>query len=110
VAIYVTIRLLEVIMGKCGKKANSLEELLTQINALEGFVKNTWWMARRYVDGRSTYAPGVYNEAVKKLQDAGLGSLFGDCDEIYASDGMFGEWDPELERFTGKKIQDTDRN
>jgi hypothetical protein len=32
-------------------------------------VKEILWMARRYADGRATYAPQLFNEAQKVLQE-----------------------------------------
>src|SRR5215217_5979503 len=34
-------------------------------------VRDIHWMARRYADGRLTYAPGMFNDAITKAIDAG---------------------------------------
>lgn len=40
--------------------------------ALEAVVRDLHWMARRYVDGRSSYAPGLFNDHVRTLQRLGI--------------------------------------
>lgn len=46
-------------------------------------VREIWWMARRYADGRNTFAPHMFNEAIKQAVE-----WLGDDDkgEIYAKD------------------------
>lgn len=34
-------------------------------------VRDIYWMALRYADGRHTYAPGMCNDALRKAYDAG---------------------------------------
>ena len=59
------------------KKADTLEKVVIDIQ----------WMAKRYVDGRRTYAVAMYNDAIKKAIDMGL-HFREDCDgEIFAKDG-----------------------
>jgi hypothetical protein len=71
--------------------------------ALKYIVEQTLWMARRYADGRMTYAVSMFNDAVHELDRAGLSHLFtGDPAENYkrfADDGMFGRYDPEIKNF-----------
>ena len=31
---------------------------------LETIILDMWWMARRYADGRMSYAPSMYNDAI----------------------------------------------
>lgn len=35
-------------------------------------LKEIMWMARRYADGRQTYAVGIYNEVVRKCLRLGI--------------------------------------
>lgn len=71
--------------------------------ALKYIVEQTLWMARRYADGRMTYAVSMFNDAVHELDRAGLSHLFtGDPAENhkrFADDGMFGRYDPEMKNF-----------
>lgn len=63
-------------------------------------LKDLCWMARRYCDGRSSYAPSMFNNIVDGLIAAGVPIEPVNEDEgIYAKDGMFGVWDPALRRF-----------
>lgn len=49
-------------------------------------VRDIHWMARRYADGRNTYAPSMFNQAIKKAVEGGW--LQGTDDEpLYARDG-----------------------
>lgn len=85
-------------------------ELISQIKAMRSFIKDTHWMARRYADGRSTYAPSMFNEALLWLKKAGLGDLVEKvgCDPEYARDGMYGEWNPERRVFKGVPPEEKD--
>lgn len=65
---------------------------------LELIIANTLWMARRYVDGRSTYAPGLVNEAIDMALELEL-DIYGPMDDMYAEDGLFGTWNPETKSF-----------
>lgn len=54
-------------------------------------VKDIIWMARRYADGRRTYAPDMFNEAQKKLVDTLGMNVIGNEDKVvkdfpYATD------------------------
>lgn len=69
---------------------------------LKRIIKETLWMARRYADGRSTYAPEMVNKCIMSAEKLGI-SLEGPVDEPYAKDGMFGVWNPETERFENEK-------
>ena len=39
---------------------------------LEAILRNTFWMARRYANGRQTYTPSVINNALSQLLDIGI--------------------------------------
>ena len=58
---------------------------------LETIIRDIYWMARRYADGRHTYAPSMYNEAIYKAQELGLDlkpdSITG---TLWATDGDYG--------------------
>jgi hypothetical protein len=72
------------------------------INDLERIIKDTLWMARRYADGRSTYAPETVNKFIDLAIELGI-DLDGPPEEMYARDGMFGEWDSKLGVFKNEK-------
>jgi hypothetical protein len=57
---------------------------------LIAIIKQTMWMARRYADGRMTYAPGMYNDAAELAVELGVLSVndFGHDAEIFAKDSM----------------------
>ena len=40
-------------------------ELQDRIQALERIVTDIHWMAKRYADGRNTYAPSMFNRAMR---------------------------------------------
>lgn len=69
-------------------------------NSLYSIIENTMWMARRYADGRSTYAPTDFNNAVHLLDELGLQDLLReDNGERFANDGGFGKYNPTLRKF-----------
>ena len=39
---------------------------------LEAILRNTFWMARRYANGRKTYTPSVINNALSQLFFIGI--------------------------------------
>lgn len=47
------------------------------------------WMARRYADGRSSYAPTKFNDHVRMIVDTGIGLNH----PLYARDGMGRKFD-----------------
>lgn len=74
----------------------------TENDKLKFALRQTLWMARRYADGRSTFAPSDFNEVVHMLDDMGLGELMPGDDagrKRFASDGMLGEYNPETRQF-----------
>ena len=54
------------------------------IDALIGIIHNTFWMARRYANGRQTYAPNIINDCLEKLHTLGIDI---DPDEALIHDG-----------------------
>lgn len=81
----------------------TMKKLRDENEDLKMIILDVMWMAFRYVDGRSTYAPHMFNMAVHKLDSLGLSHLYaGDTafeNRRFAKDGMFGEWNPELKTF-----------
>ena len=65
---------------------------------LEQMIKQIWWMARRYADGRSTSAPSIVNQIYDKCQKMNV-DLGDDDGKKYADDGNFGIWIPEKQTF-----------
>lgn len=66
------------------------------------------WMARRYADGRRTYAVSMYNDAVKQALSLGI-ELNNSDGTIWAGDGDFG-MPPEEEAITYFREQSTIEN
>ncbi len=59
---------------------------------LRTIIQETLWMARRYADGRCTYAPSTVNEAIDAALALGL-HITTDADgTMYAKDGQLGQW------------------
>lgn len=79
------------------------KKLKEENEALKKIIEDTLWMALRYVDGRSTYAPHLFNRAVHKLDELGLGHLYdgerAENNRRFARDGMLGDWDPVTRSF-----------
>ena len=60
----------------------------------EEILRDYHWMARRYADGRQSYAVGLFNGHTENLLDAGL-TLNPTADEkLFADDAMFGPYRP----------------
>lgn len=58
--------------------------------ALKQVIKDIWWLARRYADGRRSYAVSLYNDAIETC--LGLGMKFEPdpiSGGIWAKDGDF---------------------
>jgi len=71
-----------------------------KIQILEHLLQETLWMARRYADGRSTYAPKMFNDVVHTLDALGLQHLLvGDDGKRFADDGGLGIYQPETRKF-----------
>lgn len=88
-------------MGAADYK-DKIKELQLQDRNLKEALAEIWWMARRYADGRSTYAPHQFNIITQSLRESGL---LDDTDngEKWASDGDFGKWNPDTKKFEGEK-------
>lgn len=56
---------------------------------LAEIIRNLHWMARRYADGRSSYAPSLLNSHVKELVELGYELR----PPLYARDGMGRDFD-----------------
>lgn len=61
-----------------------------EAEALRKVIEDIAWMARRYADGRSTYAPSMYNEAAISAMRLGckIRPDFAEGDIVFARDGM----------------------
>lgn len=62
----------------------ALPALIERVRSLEGSIRDIHWMARRYADGRSSYAPGLFNRATRALLAAGVALK----EPHFARDGM----------------------
>jgi len=80
----------------------SLHLIAKENEQLKDIIRQTLWMARRYADGRSTYAPAMVNECIMKANKLGI-ELDGPIEPEFAKDGMFGEWNPETRGFDNEK-------
>ena len=61
--------------------------LKAENKTLKQICKDLQWMARRYADGRSTYAVGLVNDCTKTLLVLGVDLFEGDG-ALWARDGM----------------------
>lgn len=64
------------------------KKLMAENQSLIKIIEDIWWMARRYADGRSTYAPGMYNDAIRVARNLGIYLRLDDSQTIFARDGM----------------------
>ncbi len=75
------------------KKFYNIEGTLAEIGPVVEiklqYLSDLVWMARRYADGRSTYAVSLYNDIVRSLVGRGVPLLKLD-EGLWAKDGMFG--------------------
>ena len=80
------------------------KQLEQRVCELEEIIRKIAWMARRYADNRSTFAPMIFNECLDKLYELGIdiGEDSTLDDNRYAKDGMFGVWNPNTKRFEKK--------
>lgn len=81
---------------------DKVKQLQTQNRNLKEAVAEIWWMARRYANGRSTYAPHQFNTVTQSLRACNL-LTDSDNGELWAEDGDFGKWNPETKKFEGGK-------
>lgn len=65
--------------------------LRIKIRELERIISETLIFAKRYADGRCTYAPGLINDAIDDAEALGVDLRIPDGEEKYARDGQF--WD-----------------
>ena len=54
---------------------------------LLGVIQDIYWMARRYADGRQTYAVSMYNDALIEAMTEGFVPRTGSAEGIWAADG-----------------------
>jgi hypothetical protein len=73
------------------KTLEEIARLRSENAALRNIVRDFHWMARRYADGRSSYAPGIFNRHVRAL--VGLDFEFASNAPLFARDGMGREFD-----------------
>ena len=71
------------------------EEIAAKLQAenatLRNIIRDFHWMARRYADGRSSYAPGMFNRHVQALIN--IDFEFADNAPRFARDGMGRDFD-----------------
>lgn len=60
----------------------AIDALLAENAQLRGIIADIYWMARRYADGRSTYAPSTYNGAIRR-------AVALDCHLAVTAEGLF---------------------
>lgn len=63
--------------------ADAIRDAVLKVR-IDQAVHDLHWMARRYADGRCSYAPGMFNGRVRDLMAAG----FELCQPLFARDGM----------------------
>jgi len=79
-----------------------VQKLQKQNLALKIVVKDIWWMAQRYANGRCTYAPTMYNLAIDFAIKNGFKP---DSKDVYAEDGDLGKWIPGCQCFERERIK-----
>lgn len=78
---------------------------------LEFIIVDIHWMARRYADGRQSYAVGLFNSAMDKAlslgiflkEDSALKTYFGNKATFYADDAGLGSW--KNGQFIGQSVE-----
>jgi len=74
-------------------KKEEIEKLKTENESLRAYALDLRWMARRYADGRSSYAPSLFNRITRGLLGLGI-KLNPTADgTIWARDGMGRRYD-----------------
>ena len=71
-------------------KTRSKKDIIRENETLRRICANFQWMARRYADGRSTYAVSMLNDNTYLLLNMGVQLTVGAEKKIFAQDGMFG--------------------
>ena len=74
-----------------GMKA-TIKQLEAERDEARSIVKDIYWMALRYADGRQSYAVGMVNDAVKKGHDSGWLDASPNNTPSFARDGSSKEW------------------
>ena len=64
------------------------KEMLARIATLERIVVDYHWMSRRYIDGRQSYATGLFNDHVRILLKLGIKLNPTGDKTIWAKDAM----------------------
>lgn len=83
------------------ERDSEIDRIRLEHAAMKHVFREVLWMAARYADGRSTYAPGMVNQAIDVAKRAGI-EIEPDATRgcrVYCTDGSFGEWDAQLGRF-----------
>lgn len=68
--------------------ADELDRLTRELQALRRIVVDLHWMARRYVDGRTSYATRLFNDHTRALVALGVELNRTSDGTIWARDGM----------------------
>jgi len=66
----------------------SRADLICRVHILQKICQDFHWMARRYCDGRSTYATSLFNGGTGQLLRMGIQLNQGGDGTVWASDGM----------------------
>lgn len=66
--------------------------LKARVATLEKIIRDLHWMARRYSDGRQSYAVGLFNDNTRKLLALGV-ELSAAGDGLWARDAMGRRYD-----------------
>lgn len=84
------------VVGKSIQKGASERRIFVglerKVEILTAVVKEFHWRARRYADGRSTYATSSFNQAVRDVLQLGI-KLHGNDRIIWARDGQGRDYD-----------------
>ena len=73
-------------------KAGELARLREENQQLRRIINEIHWMARRYATGRRSYAPSMFNDAIKIAIDLG-------CDirpDVADSNKIFADFGPDM--------------
>ena len=99
----------ECLLAEAIESANDIEvaKLKGEIATLRNIIRDFHWMARRYADGRSSYAPGMFNRHVQALIN--LDFEFADNAPRFARDGMGRDFDGLTEADTRAAEEDMPR-
>lgn len=67
---------------------SEIAKLKAERDEARQIVRDIHWMARRYADGRLSYAPGMFNDAIRKAVEGGwLRLTSADKESVYAKEG-----------------------